>query len=81
MGWVDVICSAKNTRKQRGQVKMTPKNTKKGQQTQKQLLLQNSQTEMAKMKNPHSHTCLEILSISGAIGFSPGQTCGLGLGC
>ena len=35
LGWVDVICSAKNTRKQHGWVKMTPKNTKKGQKTPK----------------------------------------------
>ena len=35
---------------------------------------------MAKIKNPHSHICLEIISISGVIGFSPGQTRGLGLG-
>ena len=32
------------------------------------------------IRNPHSHTCLEIISISEAIGFSPGQTRGLGLG-
>ena len=36
LGWVDGICRAKNTRKQHGWVKMTPKNTKKGQKTQKQ---------------------------------------------
>ena len=74
LGWVDVICSAKNTQKQRGWVKMTPKNTKKGQKTQKQLFLQNSPTEMAKTKIPSCHIYKKKFGCSGAFGSSPAQT-------
>ena len=55
----------------RGWVKITPlENTKR-------IFLQNSPREMATIKNPHSHICLEMIKISGAFGFSPAQTCGL----
>ena len=36
-----------------------------------------AQEQMATIKNPHSHICLEMIKISGAFGFSPAQTRGL----
>ena len=60
---------------------MTPKNTKKGQKTQKQLFLQNSPTEMAKTKIPSCHIYKKKFGCSGAFGSSPAQARALNLGC